>query len=333
MRACVNYHHLSRMALWSPGRSAISLVLVSCLSLQLSIADIGAAEPAIPHSPLASRLLLLDAAAAGSRLVVVGERGHILISMDNGVSWKLAQAPVHVLLTAVHMHDQQTGWAVGHDAVILRTRDGGDSWRLVHHAPEEERPLLDIWFRDARTGFAIGAYGYFLATEDGGDTWTSRTISEDDFHLNALLPVTRRQLFIAAESGVIYRSDDGGDNWRELPSPYTGSWFGALALADEQLLLLGIRGHLFRSMDDGENWIQIPTATTAALTSAVQLQSGALLITGLEGTLLTSMDNGRSVSLEQLPSRQGISTALPLADGNVLLIGEFGILRLPWNRS
>ncbi len=333
MRACVNYHHLSRMALWSPDRSAAALALVSCLSLPLSVADSGPAEPAIPHSPLASRSLLLDADTAGSRLVVVGERGHILTSVDDGVNWQLAQVPVRVLLTAVHMHDQQTGWAVGHDAVILRTRDGGDSWRLVHHAPEEERPLLDVWFRDARTGFAIGAYGYFLATEDGGDSWTSRTISEDDFHLNALLPVTQRRLFIAAESGVIYRSDDGGDNWRELPSPYTGSWFSALALEDEQLLLLGIRGHLFRSMDDGENWTQIPTATTATLTSAVQLQSGALLITGLEGTLLTSMDNGRSVSLEQLPSRQGISTALPLADGNILLIGEFGLLRLPWNRS
>ncbi len=321
------------MTLWSPGRSAAALVLVSCLSLQLSIADIGTAEPAIPHSPLASRSLLLDADTAGSRLVVVGERGHILTSVDDGVNWRLAQAPVRVLLTAVHMHDTQTGWAVGHDAVILRTGDGGASWQIVHHAPEEERPLLDVWFRDEHTGFAVGAYGYFLATEDGGDTWTSRTISEDDFHLNALLPVTPHQLLIAAEAGVIYRSGDGGDSWQELPSPYTGSWFGALALKGGELLLLGIRGHLFRSMDDGENWTQIPTATTATLTSAVQLQSGALLITGLEGTLLTSMDNGRSVSLEQLPSRQGISTALPLADGNILLIGEFGILRLPWNRS
>ena len=321
------------MALWGLGRSAVTLILVLCLSSQVSIADSGAAEPAIPHSPLASRSLLLDGAAIGSHLVVVGERGHILTSTDDGANWQLAQVPIRVLLTAVHMHDPRTGWAVGHDAVILRTRDGGASWQLVHHAPEEERPLLDVWFRDARTGFAVGAYGYFLATEDGGDTWTSRTISEDDFHLNALLPVAPHRLFIAAEAGVIYRSDDGGDSWRELPSPYTGSWFNALALEEEQLLLLGIRGHLFRSVDKGDNWIQIPTATTATLTGAVQLQSGALLVTGLEGTLLISMDGGHSVSLEQLSSRQGISTALPLADGNILLIGEFGVLRLPWNRS
>lgn len=323
------------MKSWRLGRSTVSLirVLVLCLLPQLSVASGGASEPDIPHSPPASRSLLLDGAVAGSRLVVVGERGHILTSTDDGASWKLAQTPIRVLLTAVHMHDSQTGWAVGHDAVILRTRDGGASWQLVHHAPEEERPLLDIWFRDASVGFAVGAYGYFLATGDGGDTWISRAISEDDFHLNALLPVTQSRLFMAAEAGMIYRSDDGGDNWRELPSPYTGSWFNALALEDEQLLLLGIRGHLFRSADHGDTWTQIPTATTATLTSAVQLPSGALLVTGLEGTLLTSVDGGHSVSLEQLPSRQGISTVLPLTDGNILLIGEFGVLRLPWGRS
>ena len=144
-------------------------------------------------APLAVESLLLDGAAAGSRLVVVGERGHILTSTDDGASWTQAEVPTRVLLTALHMHDERTGWAVGHDAVILRTVDGGESWTLAHQAPEEELPLLDVWFRDERTGFAVGAYGYFLATKDGGETWTSRTISEDDFHLNALIPVPRRR--------------------------------------------------------------------------------------------------------------------------------------------
>ena len=260
----------------------------------------GWAEEAV-KAPLAVESLLLDGAAAGSRLVVVGERGHILTSTDDGASWTQAEVPTRVLLTALHMHDERTGWAVGHDAVILRTVDGGESWTLAHQAPEEELPLLDVWFRDERTGFAVGAYGYFLATKDGGETWTSRTISEDDFHLNALIPVPRRRpgpqdaepqdtgaqgagaqdpgpqgaglldretqgsesqqsrdqrprfrrLYIAAEAGVAYRSDDGGETWRELPSPYAGSWFGGLALDEDRVLLTGLRGHLYRSEGRG----------------------------------------------------------------------------------
>ena len=295
------------------------------------------AEEAV-EAPLAIESLLLDGAAVGARLVVVGERGHVLVSTDDGASWTQAEVPTRALLTAVHMHDERTGWAVGHDAVILRTGDGGETWTLMHQAPEEELPLLDVWFRDDRTGFAVGAYGYFLATDDGGETWTSRAISEDDFHLNALVPVAdgmsesdrpgSRRLYIAAEAGIAYRSDDGGATWRELPSPYAGSWFGGLAPDENRLLLTGLRGHLFRSGDGGETWTEVATGTQATLTGAVRLPSGSIVITGLEGSVLTSDDGGRSVSVRTLPSREGVSAALPLAGGGVLLIGEFGVERL-----
>ena len=198
------------LVLTLPSRRCTSggqFVLIFLLGL-LAPAGAGAGEAV--EAPLAIESLLLDGAAVGSRLVVVGERGHILVSADDGASWTQARVPTRVLLTAVHMHDERTGWAVGHDAVILRTGDGGETWTLVHQAPEEELPLLDIWFRDEHAGYAVGAYGYFLVTEDGGDTWTSRAVSEDDFHLNALVPVTARdpgsqrprsqRLYIAAEA-------------------------------------------------------------------------------------------------------------------------------------
>ena len=305
------------LAAWLPA-------LLVCLPTQAA----GNTQPAV-QVPLAATSLLLDAAMAGARIVVVGQRGHILVSDDGGASWKQARVPTRALLTAVHMHDENTGWAVGHDAVILRTSDGGDTWRLMHRAPEEERPLLDVWFRDKDTGFAVGAYGYFLATRDGGKTWTSRAISKDDFHLNEIVPAGAERLYMAAEAGVAYRSDDGGNTWRELPSPYTGSWYGALVLDGDRMLLLGLRGHLFRSEDAGESWTQVATNTTATLTDAVRLPSGLVLLTGLEGVLLTSRDGGRTVSTTRLTSRQGISSVLALADGTVLLTGEFGVRRLP----
>ena len=311
-----------RKNLWS--WAAFLPALILCLASQAS----GGAKPAV-EAPLAVKSLLTDMAAAGPRVVAVGQRGHILFSDDGGATWKQARVPTRALLTAVHMHDERTGWAVGHDAVILRTDDGGATWRLVHRAPEEERPLLDVWFRDQETGFAVGAYGYFLATRDGGKTWASRAVSKDDFHLNEIVPAGAQRLFMAAEAGVAYRSDDGGESWRELPSPYTGSWYGALVLDGDRILLHGLRGHLFRSEDAGESWARVATGTTATLTDAVRLPDGGVLLTGLEGILLTSRDGGRSVSATRLPSRQGITSALPLADGSVLLTGEFGVRRLP----
>ena len=321
-RASRGHRRFSRKTLW--WLAAWLPALLVGLPTQAS----GNTQPAV-QAPLAATSLLLDAAMAGARIVVVGQRGHILVSDDGGASWKQTQVPTRALLTAVHMHDENTGWAVGHDAVILRTDDGGDTWRLMHRAPEEERPLLDVWFRDKDTGFAVGAYGYFLATRDGGKTWTSRAISKDDFHLNEIVPAGAERLYMAAEAGVAYRSDNGGNTWHELRSPYTGSWYGALVLDEDRMLLLGLRGHLFLSEDGGESWTQVATGTTATLTDAVRLPSGLVLLTGLEGILLTSRDGGRTVSTTRLTSRQGISSVLALADGSVLLTGEFGVRRLP----
>ncbi len=313
-----------------PGRLSLRILpgLIFCL-LALGAAN---AQPAV-HARLAPNSLLIDGAFAGARLVVVGERGHVLVSDDGGASWKQARVPVRALLTAVHMHDERIGWAVGHDALILRTEDGGATWRVVHFAPKEERPLLDVWFRDERNGFAVGAYGYFLSTTDGGRTWKPRTIDKDDFHLNAIVPAGPGRLFIAGEAGAIYRSDDDGGTWRKLASPYAGSWFSALALDANELLLLGLRGSMYRSENGGESWTQVKTGTKATLTGALLVKPELMLVTGLEGALLVSRDGGRSVSTDAafrpLTSRQGVSKALALPDGRVLLLGEFGARRLP----
>ena len=326
------------------GRLGPWLVLAVCAALVVP----AAAQRAAVESRLAAASLLLDGAAAGSRLVVVGERGHALYSDDDGATWTQAQVPVQVMLTAVRMLDAQTGWAVGHDAVVLRTRDGGATWQLVHYAPQAQLPLLDVWFQDKDSGFAVGAFGTFLATADGGGTWTCRNACweddagvgathaspllhapdsdfEDDFHLNAIAPAGPGRLFLAGEAGVLYRSDDNGETWRALPSPYSGSWFGALALDTDTVLVAGLRGRLFRSEDAGESWTQIETGTTATLTDLVQVNPDLILITGLAGALLTSRDTGLSVSYRPLPSRQGVSTALATGGGSVVLVGEAGV--------
>ena len=96
-------------------------------------------------APLASQSLILDGTMAGDAIVVVGERGHILKSVDQGRSWQQVIVPTRATLTAVTFIDAKNGFAVGHDALILRSQNGGQSWQRMYHAPEEERPLLDVY--------------------------------------------------------------------------------------------------------------------------------------------------------------------------------------------
>jgi len=303
--------------------------LVLGLALTTAVAELAPLddERAVA-APLVARSLFLDGDAIGDHMVVVGERGHILVSRDAGASWTQAEVPTRATLTGVSLYDLTRGWAVGHDAIILRTRDGGLSWEIVHAAPEEERPLLDVWFENAEHGVAVGAYGYFLETRDGGDTWQPREISDNDYHLNHIAAASSRRLYIAAEAGTVYRSDDAGGSWEELTSPYEGSFFGTLPVGEQQVYLYGLRGHLFHSDDAGVTWRPIGTGTGSLLTGGIRMPGKGVLFTGMGGTVLLGGTEGRGVRTLQRADRLGIAGALDAGDGAIVIFGEFGVKRL-----
>lgn len=299
-----------------------ALLLISLLfANSIATAKQEKSEPA----PLANQSLLLDIARAGDRLVAVGERGHVLLSDDNGVNWRQSLVPTRSQLTAVYFSDDKNGWAVGHDAIILHTRDGGEHWAIQHRDEQYDDPLLDVWFNDQEHGFAVGAYGMFLSTDNGGTSWDRRQISEDDYHLNAISAMPGGELFMAAEQGHLYRSVDGGYTWCELPSPYSGSWFGIAATGENDLVIFGLRGHLYRSSDRGRNWLKVDTGTEASLMDAEQLPDDTLVIVGLGGTLLTSRDNARTFSVRTRKDRKSLTSILAGKNNELILSGAAGI--------
>ena len=311
-------------------------------------------------APLADQSLLLDGQVIGDRLVVVGARGHILVSEDDGRTWQQRPVPSRTTLTSVFFLNDQLGWAAGHDAVILKTEDGGTSWRMVHQDRADQRPVLDLWFRNESVGYAVGAYGLFLSTADGGETWTGRSFEAEqmlagedlqeedagvdewyeseapwpmDFHLNHLRASPHGQLYIAGEAGHVFHSDDGGDTWSDLLPPYEGSLFGTLPLGQGVVLAYGLRGHLLVSADAGVSWSFAETRTEATLNDAIQLADGRIVVAGLAGTLLTSDDGGRTYRHWPQPDRPGLARVLEANDGTLILIGTHGARRLPLSSS
>lgn len=324
-------------------RCAGSLSLALLLTLLPGVNP--AAEKASGQAPAVEKLitgiLLLDAVNVNGRLLVVGERGRIFIR-DAGTPWRLAQTPASsATLTTVFMADEQTGWAAGHDAVILKTTDGGQSWREVYSDPEREAPILDLWFADRDYGLAVGAYGLYLVTTNGGENWTDTGLrvvnageweepgadglEPDDPHLNAIAADAAGHLYLAAEAGHLYHSEDSGQTWAALPAPYHGSFFGVLPMAEDSLLAFGLRGHLYRSDDGGASWVRIMTGTDDTLTAGLVRDDGSIVLTGMGGALLTSHDSGRDFALRKLPREHGYAAAAKFAGGDLLLVGDHGV--------
>jgi photosystem II stability/assembly factor-like uncharacterized protein len=328
------------------------------------------------HAHLASRSLLLDIAAAGDRLVAVGERGHVLFSDDRGTTWTQASTvPTQALLTGVCFSSAREGVAVGHDEVILVTRDAGLTWARTHFAPHSQQPLLDVTCAEDGRVIAVGAYGVYFTSRDGGGSWkegklaavpaaaftvngvgAKATVAGEksaaagvgtgdrpsaggaaaaekpaadelgrDFHLNKIVAASATRLYIAAEGGHLYRSDDAGDTWHELASPYGGSFFGVKPLGGDVVLAYGLRGNLFRSEDAGATWQKVETGTHAMLNDVVSM--GTTRVTaaiGLSGVVLVSHDAGRSFVLMQQEDRKGLSAAMAVGSDELIVVGEGG---------
>lgn len=275
------------------------------------------------------RMLLLDAAVAGSDVIAVGERGTILRSTDSARTWVEIPRATRATLTGVSFAPTppptgaRLGWAVGHEAIILATTDGGVTWSKQHQGENLQDSFLDVLAIDDAHVVAVGAYGLFVETRDAGRTWSRRTIAEGDAHLNRLSRGPTDTLYLAGETGTLLRSTDGGTTWTRLRAPYEGSFYGILPLDARTLIAYGLTGRVFRSSDDGASWQPVATPRPVLLATAVKLKGNVVVVAGYPGTLLVSRDFGRTLAPIESPTK-GIAELVELPDGNVLALGETG---------
>ncbi|THF60368.1 WD40/YVTN/BNR-like repeat-containing protein [Pseudothauera rhizosphaerae] len=337
---------------------AASLLTLHPYTVALAAAQATPLDRPAQISRLAVHGALLDVAEVGGRLVAVGERGHVLLSDDDGRNWTQAEVPVSVTLTAVHFADRQTGWSVGHGGVVLQTVDGGDRWarqtdgralggallealraaraagdtaladklqRFIDEGPD--KPLLDVLFLDGKRGFAVGAYGLVLATDDGGKRWRvacELLDSDEDRHIYAIRKLGNA-LYLAGEQGLLYRSTDGGNRFARLESPVEGSWFGLIGASDE-LLLFGLRGALWHSDDGGGHWQRLPVDTKYSFAAGLVLAGQGFLLADDGGGLWQFAGGGTPHRLEN-GARFPLTGLTLAADGGVVASGFAGTLR------
>lgn len=299
---------------------------------------------------------------AGDRLVAVGIGGLVLVSDDGGEQWTQASVPVSSDLTDVHFPTPTDGWAVGHDGVVLRTRDGGRTWHrqfdgraarklLIDHfqpladagdadaarhlrdvelnyASGPEQALLGVWFRDAQHGFVCGSFGTLFATDDGGLTWKSwveRVEVDTPPHFYAIRG-TRRGVLMASEKGIVFRLDPATDRFVALHTGYAGTFFNLLEL-DGAVLAMGLRGNVYRLAGDGDAWKKVSTAVTSSVTSGTRLHDGSALLATQMGQLLLTRDGGKSFDL--VPADKPMSyTGLAMATPKTAVAAGLGGVRV-----
>ncbi len=315
--------------------------------------------------PLADKSLLISATTAGKRLVVVGEYGHVLLSDDEGATWRQAQSvPTRVTLTSVSFADDKTGYAVGHDTIILKTTDGGENWTKLYGGMDSDDALLTVVALSPQEVIALGAFSFAIRTADAGANWEKFKLSEAavpaspdagsragtgsdeelglsaeeleamdeaaragaDPHLNRVFMAADGMLYVAAEFGTVFVSPDKGQSWTRVETGYEGSFWGGLALSDGGILVVGMRGNIWRSDDKGGTWSPLQSNSTESLSGALQLADGTIVIVGLGGAIVVSTDGGRTFTNRNRADRKNISDVAAGANGGIVVFGEAGVV-------
>ncbi|WP_051097040.1 WD40/YVTN/BNR-like repeat-containing protein [Pseudomonas sp. 10-1B] len=270
---------------------------------------------------------LTDAQSVAGRVVMVGADGHILVRQSNG-HVDQAKVPVDLLLTALYFVDDQHGWAVGHDGVVLHSDDAGASWAKQLDGRTINTMLLK-WAQDEvdRLQATPGADETALdnarfALDDisaGADAGPSRPLLDVWFR-------SASEGWVVGAYGTVLHTTDGGQTWGYVPgldNPDRLHLNAVLGLSNGDLLIAGEGGKVYRR--SAGQW-QSQALTQASLYNLVQLRDGQVLAMGFGGALFSSQDAGQHWHAITSPTATSLYSAVQLPDNSVLFTGQTGLL-------
>lgn len=269
-------------------------------------------------------------------LIAAGELGQVLYSTNQGKEWQRADVPVdrQALINQIAMDtDGLHGIAVGHEGWILRTSDGGLSWKEAAFDERNGEPLMSVARLPSGAWIAVGAFGRALRSLDAGASWQPFSFAGgnvEDKHLNRIVGSADGQHWlVVGERGLVLRSDDAGVAWREVPAFYTGSLYNALALPRGGWLAYGMRGHAYVNADEHGAWTRSTVPAPVSFFGHALLPDGSIVLAGQGSMLATSQDGGANFTLARAKGRATLTDLQLDANGSGWLASDAGLQPRP----
>lgn len=280
-----------------------------------------------------TRSVILDVTEAASRGVMVGERGHVLVS-ESRTDWRQVEGvPTRATLTAVDAVGDSV-WAVGHDGTIIKSSDGGLTWAVkredpgaragepveepasLEWNPQKGAPLLDVAFFDEQNGIAIGAFSLMLRSSDGGETWQKVAVNPKEEEPE---PADDE----AADDDDGWTFDASDLELQEEDDPH----LNALVRTPSGLMMVvGERGSAYRSRDRGATWERLQLPYAGSMFGVIALGDEHLVAFGLRGHVLETRDGGTSWVDLDTGTELSLQGGAALDQGGFVIVGANGVV-------
>ncbi|MFE1382210.1 WD40/YVTN/BNR-like repeat-containing protein [Streptomyces sp. NPDC058740] len=200
--------------------------------------------------------------------------------------WRLTRTDTDARFRGLAAVSRSVAWAAGSKGTVLRTTDGGRSWRNVSPTGAAELEFRDVEAFDARRAVLLaigeGEASRVLRTEDGGATWTESFRNTDPRAFYDCMTFFDHRHGLAVSDPVdgkyrILSTRDGGRSWEVLPDagmPAALPGEAAFAASGQCLVSAGPKdvwlatgggaaGRVLHSSDRGLNWTVTDTTVPA----------------------------------------------------------------------
>ena len=295
----------------------------------------------------------------------------LFLNQNSYAQWEYLHAsPTGNNLYKIGFANSNTGWITGEMGTILKTSDGGNTWKNQYTLSNDN--IIDLCVIDTGTLFILNNSNELLVSTDGGDTWTLRSLF---FGSN-----TSSISFINANEGWegigtnIQHTTDGGVNWAvqyngsddiaDIKVGNNGNGIAVTAFGDllhtanygqawssvfnapgnfqsmdlntsSSIGLLIINNVLYKSIDNGNTWTApVNTPPTLSSTNAKSVNifnANNYLITDGDGNLWFTSNGGNTWTNNNSIVGNSLNNCFALSNSRFIAVGDNGKIALSTN--
>ncbi len=136
------------------------------------------------------------------------------VKMNESSPWETIQFEDQSNALDIDFIDNNHGFLVGSNRLIMESNDGGKSWekRSLDIAAEENFRLLDIDFRGSE-GWLIGQPSLVMHSVDEGKNWTRLSLGKLPGQPFLVSTIDNGVAELATTSAAIYLTSNSGETW------------------------------------------------------------------------------------------------------------------------
>lgn len=253
---------------------------------------------------------------------------------SQNISWKQVNSETEEHLYGVHFLDNNRGWTVGSNGLVLSSDDGGRTWNGSGIDNGIKDTLNHVSFLTPQNGWLV-SIGKIHYTSSGGKTWN---VQHQLRAAGGRPPGILDLHFVNTTEGwavggtnqkgisTILHTQNGGSQWEKVNNPSEKHLWGVYFVDTEHGWLVGQSGELLHTKDGGKQWVRQITNVEQPLFAVHFVDRMKGWVVGTKGLILHTSDGGNTWKQQQNQIKQSLRDVVFQNENIGWAVGEEGLI-------